>query len=92
MIVLIANVGSTSLKYGLYEMPSETLLARGRIERVGEDVSPCATWTEAGERIEEIPIKDFPAAIDYVKAELTDRDRGVLKSLSDLDAVGFTIR
>ena len=64
MKVLIANVGSTSLKYGLYEMPSEQLLSRGRIERVGETVSPCSIWTPESEKSEEHSLADFSAAID----------------------------
>ena len=40
MNLLIPNLGSTSLKYQVLEMPSETVLARGRLERV-------ANYTEA---------------------------------------------
>ena len=35
MQVLVVNVGSTSVKYNLYEMDTETRLAIGRVERVG---------------------------------------------------------
>ena len=38
MRILICNAGSTSLKFQLLSMPEETVLAAGRIERVG---SPC---------------------------------------------------
>ena len=34
--LLIPNLGSTSLKYQILEMPSETVLAKGRLERVSE--------------------------------------------------------
>ena len=34
MNLLIPNLGSTSLKYQILEMPSETVLAKGRLERV----------------------------------------------------------
>ena len=33
--ILICNAGSTSLKFKLYEMPDRTLLAQGKVERVG---------------------------------------------------------
>ena len=36
MIILVLNSGSSSLKYQLLEMPQETLLASGRVERIGE--------------------------------------------------------
>jgi acetate kinase len=35
MKVLVVNVGSTSVKYDLYEMDTEASLARGRVERIG---------------------------------------------------------
>ena len=40
MKILIANVGSTSFKYKLLEMPEETTLAEGRIERIGDEEAP----------------------------------------------------
>jgi len=36
MNILVPNLGSTSLKYQLLEMPAETVLARGRLERVSD--------------------------------------------------------
>src|SRR3990170_6771931 len=91
MKVLIANVGSTSLKYGLYDMPSEQLLARGRMERVGAEVSPCETWAPAAQRTATRPLPDFAAAIDYLKTVLTEQPSGVLNSLHEIDAVGFKV-
>ena len=35
MKILVANAGSTSLKYRLYELPQETLLAEGRVVNIG---------------------------------------------------------
>lgn len=37
MKLLVSNVGSTSLKFKLYDMPSERVLCEARIERVGGD-------------------------------------------------------
>jgi acetate kinase len=91
MKILITNVGSTSLKYGLYEMPSEELQAQGRIERVGEEVSTCSIRSADAEWNEQKQLKDFPAAIEYVKSLLVDEDRGAVKSLSEIDAVGFKV-
>ena len=41
MKILVANLGSTSFKYSLYDMDDERLMARGRVERIGEASSPC---------------------------------------------------
>ena len=37
MIILVANAGSTSLKFKLYEMPEKKVLCTGKVERVGSD-------------------------------------------------------
>lgn len=39
MKILVANIGSTSFKYRLYQMPDEKLLARGGVERIGAENS-----------------------------------------------------
>ena len=38
--ILVANIGSTSFKFRLFEMPSERVLAKGGIERIGSAESP----------------------------------------------------
>ena len=39
------NAGSSSLKWQLYQMPEETVLAKGLIERIGlkDSISSCAS-------------------------------------------------
>ncbi len=65
MKCLIPNIGSTSFKYRLLDMPSETLLAEGRIERIGRPGGNCA---------------DYPAAIRRCVAEIAGPGK-VLKEL-----------
>ena len=90
MKILIANVGSSSLKCQLLDMPAETVLARAHVERVGSDKAP-VRWTDrAGKEHEiETPLPDIVTAIRFVLAKLTDPADGVLKNLDELDAVGF---
>ena len=38
--ILVANIGSTSFKFRLIEMPSERVLAKGGVERIGSAESP----------------------------------------------------
>ncbi len=47
MKVLVINSGSSSLKFRLYDMPAETLLARGLIERIGQSGSKLVLTYEA---------------------------------------------
>ncbi|HID10144.1 MAG TPA: acetate/propionate family kinase [Candidatus Latescibacteria bacterium] len=86
MRILVANVGSTSFKYKLFDMEDETVLAEGRIERVGETSSPSVHWVRGEEAFQgEVSVLDYPSAIrnalGYVERAIGD--------LSRLSAVGF---
>ena len=73
MIVLVANIGSTSFKYRLLEMPDVTALAQGRVERIGQPGGDCP---------------DYDAAIARCRREIVGEGKP-LGSLSQLSAVGF---
>ena len=90
MKVLVANVGSTSFKYKLFEMDDETVLARGGAERVKSEKGLFSY--SAGDKPEvrlELPLPDHNAAIKLALDRLVDREMGVLSSLDELAAVGF---
>ncbi|MCL2118721.1 MAG: acetate/propionate family kinase [Planctomycetaceae bacterium] len=89
MKVLVANLGSTSFKYSLYDMTDESVLARGRVERIGEPVSPCTV--QIGERKTEIsvPVSDHAVAVRQCLAQLTDPETGCLADASEVAAIGF---
>ena len=89
MKVLVANLGSTSFKYSLYDMTDESVLACGRVERIGEPVSPCTV--QIGERKEEIavPVPDHAVAVRQCLAQLTDPQTGCLADASEVAAIGF---
>src|SRR5262245_48917648 len=53
MKILVANLGSTSFKYRLFDMRDENLLARGGVERIGSPQSRCFVEA-AGQREETI--------------------------------------
>jgi len=88
--LLIANVGSTSLKFKLYQFPSENVLAEGKIEAIGRPRSPSSYRNLRGQTAGgDDPVADYPAAIRLAAARLTDPAIGVIGSLEQLDAVGF---
>ncbi|HYI01240.1 acetate/propionate family kinase [Hyalangium sp.] len=90
MKVLVINVGSTSIKYQLYEMDTEEILAGGIVERVG---SPQALhkWRVGPTRSQaEIPAPTMRAGLDAVLAQLTSPG-GALKDISELRAVGHRV-
>ena len=90
MKVLVANLGSTSFKYRLYDMVSETQLARGGIDRIGEEAdSNC--FVEIGDQRQEVRtrIADHAAAVQMCLDQLTDAEFGCLTSVEEVAAIGF---
>jgi acetate kinase len=86
MKILVTNVGSTSLKYRLYEFPAEESLASGRIERIGSDVGN-ASWSHGSASGEESKaFSTHREAVEFVLKQL--QDDGVL-TLSELQCVAF---
>jgi len=87
MKVLVANLGSTSFKYRLFDMADETLLARGGFERIGTDSTPW--FVESGGKREEgsLHAPDHAAAVRACLDQLARH--GCLKQASDLGAIGF---
>jgi len=89
MRILVANVGSTSFKYKLMEMEDGTILAEGRVERIGDDCSPVEHRIGTDQVQTTMAVPDYPAAIADVIGRLTDPEGGVLGGIAELDAVGF---
>ena len=84
MKILIANAGSTSFKYKLYD--NATVIAQGRLERIGDATSP-QRYTEGQSVYEtETGLPDYTAA---VKAVIHHLSKTVIDSIDDLNAVGF---
>jgi acetate kinase len=95
VIVLVINCGSSSLKYQLIDMQTETALADGLADRVGVGGGDQAVLKHrpAGKDafISEQPMPDHTAAIKLVIAALLDPEHGVISSLQDIAAVGHRV-
>src|SRR5437868_5731410 len=91
MKVLVANLGSTSFKYKLYDLgdPAEPLLARGAVERIGSDQARVATFSPRGEVELVEPVADHGAAVQICLDQLTSADYGVIATADDVAAIGF---
>jgi acetate kinase len=89
MKVLVANLGSTSFKYRLFDMNGEKQLARGGIERIGSKESKC--FVEIGGQKQELTasIPDHAVAVRMCLQQLTDPQTGCLKDASEVAAIGF---
>jgi len=89
MKVLVANLGSTSFKYRLFDLSHEVELARGGIDRIGEAESQC--FVEIGEYRSEAKqnIPDHAAAVGICLQQLTDSENGCLQSVDEVAGIGF---
>ncbi len=89
MKVLVANLGSTSFKYRLFEMDDERELARGGVERIGDRES--RSFVEIGGDRRELSVSaaDHGAAVEACLAQLTDPETGCLASADEVNAIGF---
>ena len=90
--VLVVNSGSSSLKYMLFDMKGEKMLCKGLVERIGIPGSRLVYQRPGEDKLSrEIEAPDHTAALKAVVAALTDAGSGVLKSLSEVDAIGHRI-
>ncbi len=89
MKILVANLGSTSFKYRLFDMSDESQLARGGIERIGSPESNC--FVEIGAHRQELvaSIPDHAVAVRQCLEQLTDSEIGCLKDTNEVSAIGF---
>ncbi|MCR4586394.1 MAG: acetate/propionate family kinase, partial [Lachnospiraceae bacterium] len=92
MNILVINCGSSSLKYQLIDSDSEKVLAKGLAERIGIEGS-VLTHTASGKDkvVVEAPMSDHSVAVKMVIEALTDKDHGVIGSLSEIGAVGHRV-
>jgi len=92
MNVLVINCGSSSLKYQFINSDSEEVLAKGLCERIGIDGSQITYQPKGGDKeVTVTPMPDHTVAVQLVIDALTNAKTGVVKSLSDIDAVGHRI-
>ncbi|OMF33814.1 acetate kinase [Paenibacillus sp. FSL H8-0548] len=92
MKVLVINAGSSSLKYQLYDMRNELVLASGRVERIGMDSS-----IVTHEPVDKPEVRNVSEILDHVTAVkrvidmLTHPEFGALSHLNEIDAVGHRV-
>ena len=93
MKVLAANVGSTSLKFKLFEMPEGTALCEAKIERVGSRDKAIFAYgslvTGKNYRLEGQCIPDYTTGIRMFLDALVSEEYGVIKSVGEIDRIGF---
>ncbi|MBE6956628.1 MAG: acetate/propionate family kinase [Ruminococcaceae bacterium] len=92
MKILVCNVGSTSLKFKLFDMPGDKVLAEGKVERVGRTdaifhYGNCSTGYSV--KLEEQNIPSYAEGILQYLGYLTHPEYGVIADVSEIERVGF---
>lgn len=92
MKILVINCGSSSLKYQLFDMEGEKVLAKGICESIATDISHTKGSTFDGRGFDRyIDIPDHKVAFNIVKDALTTGDCKVIDDLSEIGAIGHRI-
>ena len=92
MKILVLNCGSSSIKYKLYDMTDERVLAQGGVERIGLDEAFLKLTLPNGEK--KVLMHDMPdhkEGVNFVFQTLLSPEYGAIKSLDEIDAVGHRI-
>ena len=92
MKILVINSGSSSLKYQLFNMEDETVLAKGVIQRIGIDNSYLEYEYDTNQELTiEKEINDHKSAIKLLMDTILDENHGVINDINEIEAVGHRI-
>lgn len=88
--IIAINAGSSSLKFQLFEMPQETVLTKGLVERIGlTDSIFTITNLDGTTDTEVVAIPDHTVAVQMLLAKLITN--GIVQSLDEIDGVGHRV-
>ena len=91
MKVLVVNAGSSSLKYQLFDMDTEEVIAKGNAERIGLDGSFLKHKANGVETILKSQFTNHAEAIALILQTLTDAQIGVIKDIKEIGAIGHRV-
>ena len=92
MLILVCNVGSTSLKYKLFDMPCTDILVEAKTERVGRTDAIFSYRNNRNgfsEKLEGIAVPGYADGIRLFLRYLLGEESGALRSIDELEAIGF---
>ncbi len=92
MKILVLNCGSSSVKYKLFDMDSNAVLAQGGVEKVGLQGAFLKLTLPTGEKVQlDKDIPEHQTAIEFILDTLTSEKYGAIKSLDEINAVGHRV-
>lgn len=87
--IIAINAGSSSLKFQLFDMPEETVLTKGLVERIGMDNSIFTISVDGEKKTEIIDIPDHAVAVKMLLEKLTEFN--IIKDFNEIDGVGHRV-
>jgi acetate kinase len=87
--IIAINAGSSSFKFQLFEMPSEEVITKGLVERIGMNDSIFTITVNGEKQKETLNIPDHNVAVEMLLNKLTDL--GIIKSLNEIEGVGHRV-
>ncbi|WP_159024024.1 acetate/propionate family kinase [Formosa sp. L2A11] len=91
MKILVINSGSSSIKFQLIEMPSETVVASGLVERIGLDEGTIHYKHLSDKITLTLPVPNHSVGLAQVAKMLMDENTGVIKDVAEIDLVGHRV-
>jgi acetate kinase len=91
MNILIINCGSSSVKFQMFRMPEEQLIAKGKTEKRSGNGTDFIFESENGKKEKHWEGFSYQKSLDEIIAELTNPENKCLDSLEDIDAVGHRL-
>jgi len=90
---MVINCGSSSLKFQLILLPDEKIIAKGQVERIGQDVDAEFSFAIQGKKFPKINVKaeNHIKAVDYALNALVEGETAVLKSKNEINAFGHRV-
>ena len=88
MKILVINAGSSSLKFQLFDMKDESVIAKGNCEKIGIKGSFIGYTMKDGKKEIMVDMPDHKVAMKNVLNLLTDKKEGVIENLNEISAVG----
>ena len=87
--VISVNSGSSSLKFQLFDMPSETVLTSGQAERIGQDMGVFTIKVDGEKKVKDVPIPDHKTAVKMLLDSLLEYN--IVSSLDEIQGAGHRI-
>lgn len=89
--ILIINSGSSSVKYALFQMPGQNMLAKGAIDRIGQSTSRFKYDSKVKVFDREVHTKTYQDNLSLIVQTITDKGIGIISHIKEIDIVGHRV-